>query len=305
MKCQKHNVEELVNNRNTGIEYEYGIACALMTEEQYYDFFKSVISGHKYEKIIVDICKSAKLTLAPLIEGIDCKEKRYISLVSTQNDSLGPSDVLVCCNNEIEFGISVKKGNINNWNPSSKHFIDKASISSFRHKYNTYYLPKYIQDMHSRFGKCETVKGTKNTWSRKRSEVTDAFIDLIREKVIKNWYLKSTIEKQEIVDSGYQLFSPIDYYVINIKGSNNKCKLSSPKPALYSVEDLTLEKYKESYVAFKVEGKTIVKLQVKFNNGFLEKVKSKAPSKTIHSFKIDTIYFKNGDPFGSWNFNIL
>ncbi len=305
MKCPENDIKKLIDNCNTGIEYEYGVACALMTGKQYTYFFNHVVSNHLYKDTIIEICNSATGTLAPIIENMDCKEERYISF-ATQDDSLGPSDILVCCNNEIEFGISVKYGNINNWNPSSRWFIDEAEIPKLRNEYAKA-KPKYIKDMQSNYGECKTVEGTRNTWSRKRSKVTDAFIDLIREKVIENWSLKSETKKQDIINGGYQLYSPIDYYVMQIKGANNKCKISSPKPAFFSVQDIKLNKCENSghFVCFEVHGKTIVKLQVKFNNGFLQKIINNDPINTRGSFLIDEIYFKDGDPFGSYNFNIL
>jgi hypothetical protein len=156
--------------------------------------------------------------------------------------------------------------------------------------------------MENKFGRCKTIEGTRNTWSRQRSKITDEFIDLIRTEVIDEWSTKNIEEREGIVGNGFQVYSPIDYYVINIK-SDYSFKLSEPHKANYfSVDDITLEKYGTSYVAFKIHNKIIVKLQVKFNNGFIEKVKK--TSVGGKSFKIGDIIFKIGDPFGSWNFNI-
>ena len=303
MECPKHTTKQLVNNNNTGVEYEYGVACALMTKEQYSIFLERVVNSHTYKDTIIDIGNSIQKKIEHLTSNLSCnKEDCYISLASTQDDSLGPSDVLVCCNDNIEFGISVKFSNTNNWNPSSRNFISEESISSLKKQYKKIYLPKYIEDMENKFGRCKTIEGTRNTWSRQRSKITDEFIDLIRTEVIDEWSTKNIEEREGIVGNGFQVSSPIDYYVINIK-SDYSFKLSEPHKANYfSVDDITLEKYGTSYVAFKIHNKIIVKLQVKFNNGFIEKVKK--TSVGGKSFKIGDIIFKIGDPFGSWNFNI-
>ena len=232
------------------------------------------------------------------LKYLDEKNNRYISFAPTQNDSLGPSDILVCNNKEILFGISIKFANSNNWNPSAKNFLDNSIIKKLKLIYVKDYLPKYKHDMRSRFGECKLIKGSRNTWSRKRSSVTDDFIDLIRDEFITSWENKDLSERKLILNKGFHVNSPLKYYVIEI-GSKD-WKLSDPKP-ISEIQDIYLEKYKTSYVAFKVGNKILVKLQIKFNNGFIEKTESSQNNK----FKIDDIYFKNGDPFGSWNFNIF
>jgi len=299
MKCPRHNVEELVNNRNTGIEFEYGVALALMTEVQALKFEDKILKNHPYKDRIINIGKSTKASLTNLIDEISC-EDHYVSLAATQNDTLGCSDVLICCNEEIKFGISVKFNNTNNWNPSSRYFLSNKSIDDLRTQYKKIYLPKYIADMRRQFGKCKTIEGTRNTWSRKRSDVTDEFIDLIRDEVIDSWNNKTIEEKEKIVRDGFQVYSPVDYYIVNVR-PDLSLTLSKPyKADHFSIDSITLNKHKKSFVSFEVDGKIIVKLQVKFNNGFLEK----ARNETLSTFKIDEILFKEGDPFGSWNFNI-
>jgi hypothetical protein len=299
MKCPKHADERLINNLNTGIEYEYGIALALMTKVQSAEFLERVVKNHPYKDTIISIGEATEPGLAHLIDEIDC-EDHYVSLAATQDDKLGCSDVLICCSREIKFGISVKFSNTNNWNPSSRNFIDNNSIYELKKQYQDKYLPEYITDMRSKFGSCRTIEGTKNTWSRKRSSVTDNFIDLIRDKVIDNWDKKTAKDKENIIGSGFQVYSPLDYYVVNIK-QDLSFTLSKPYEANhFSIDDIVLKKHKTSFVSFEIDGKIIVKLQVKFNNGFIEKTSKKSSS----TFMIDEILFKKGDPFGSWNFNV-
>ena len=299
MFCPRHSSQELLNNYNTGIEYEFGVGMALMSDAQCNDFFNRVVSCHVKRSIIENVYENSLKTFSKLLYERGIPQDRYVSFASTQIDNLGPSDVLVCNNEEIQFGVSVKYSNANNWNPSSRNFLKNSDIYELRQQYENIFLQKFIEDMRFRYGRCEKVKGSKNSWSRKRSIVTDEFIDLIRDKVISNWLEMSSDEKQTIFDKGYHINSPIEYYVSEVTEFN--CKLSEPKPFNFHVNDIYLVKDGTSYVAFKVSDRTLVKLQVKFNNGFLEK--AKGPQN--NTFKIDEIIFKRGDPFGSWNFNIL
>lgn len=298
MFCPLNDFDTLKLNRNTGIEYEFGVGMALMIKSQYDDFLKYIVQDHPKKNKVIEVYNITKNILSKELKYLDEKNNRYISFAPTQNDSLGPSDILVCNNKEILFGISIKFANSNNWNPSAKNFLDNSIIKKLKLIYVKDYLPKYKHDMRSRFGECKLIKGSRNTWSRKRSSVTDDFIDLIRDEFITSWENKDLSERKLILNKGFHVNSPLIYYVIEI-GSKD-WKLSDPKP-ISEIQDIYLEKYKTSYVAFKVGNKILVKLQIKFNNGFIEKTESSQNNK----FKIDDIYFKNGDPFGSWNFNIF
>ena len=118
MFCPKHSYIDLLNNYNTGIEYEYGIGLALMSNTQFNDFFNEVVSSHSKRDVIENVYRISSRTFSNLFQEARIPKDRYVSFASTQNDDLGPSDVLVCNNEEIKFGISVKYANANNWNPS-------------------------------------------------------------------------------------------------------------------------------------------------------------------------------------------
>ena len=298
MFCPLNDLDSLKLNHNTGIEYEFGVGMALMLKSQYDDFLKNIVQDHPKKNKVMETYNITKDILSKKLTNLEAMKNRYISFSPTQNDSLGPSDILVCNNKEILFGISIKHTNSNNWNPSAKNFLDSEIIKKLKLIYIKDYRPRYIQDMRSRFGQCKLIKGTRNTWSRKRSSVTDDFIDLIRDELITSWENKDLSERKLILNKGFHVNSPLKYYVIEIRKKD--CRLSDPKP-ISEIKDIYLEKYETSYVAFKVDDKILVKLQIKFNNGFIEKTESSNNNK----FKIDDIYFKNGDPFGSWNFNIF
>ena len=268
MFCPLNDFDTLKLNRNTGIEYEFGVGMALMIKSQYDDFLKYIVQDHPKKNKVIEVYNITKNILSKELKYLGEKNNRYISFAPTQNDSLGPSDILVCNNKEILFGISIKFANSNNWNPSAKNFLDNSIIKKLKLIYVKDYLPKYKHDMRSRFGECKLIKGSRNTWSRKRSSVTDDFIDLIRDEFITSWENKDLSERKLILNKGFHVNSPLKYYVIEI--GRKDYRLSDPKP-ISEIQDIYLEKYETSYVAFKVDDKILVKLQIKFNNVFIEK----------------------------------
>jgi len=62
---------------------------------------------------------------------------------------------------------------------------------------------------------------------------------------------------------------------------------------------VTVRKYQTSYVAFYLENRMVGHMQVKFNNGFVEKCKKKNPDLTCEGVKMSY-----GQPFSSWNFSV-
>lgn len=64
-------------------------------------------------------------------------------------------------------------------------------------------------------------------------------------------------------------------------------------------ENIELIKEATSFIGFKTNNVLFAKMQVKFNNGILEKSKGKKCD-----FTMDGYSMKIGDPFGSWNFSI-
>jgi hypothetical protein len=86
----------------------------------------------------------------------------------------------------------------------------------------------------------------------------------------------------------------------DIQSSENRIKRSNQSPIKKFIpEDVTLTKEATSFIGFRTNGILFAKMQVKFNNGILEKAKGNS-----FDFLNDGIRMKKGDPFGSWNFNI-
>ena len=222
MFCPLNDFDSLKLNHNTGIEYEFGVGMALMLKSQYNDFLKNIVQDHPKKNKVMETYNITKDILSKKLTNLEAMNNRYISFAPTQNDRLGPSDILVCNNKEILFGISIKYTNSNNWNPSAKNFLDSEIIKKLKLIYIKDYRPRYIQDMRSRFGQCKLIKGTRNTWSRKRSSVTDDFIDLIRDELITSWENKDLSERKLILNKGFsQILSASIFSTIgksNFKG---------------------------------------------------------------------------------------
>ena len=68
---------------------------------------------------------------------------------------------------------------------------------------------------------------------------------------------------------------------------------------VWNADLVTIKKYQSSFVALYSEDSLIGKIQVKFNNGIVER-----GTQNNYDHFIDGIYMKNGQPFSSWNFGL-
>ena len=216
----------------------------------------------------------------------------------TQNDDVGPSDLvmMVRTSNGIttRLGISIKFANTCTLNATGRKFLSESQISELRAQLPVY-TKAYVEEMSNQYGHAQN-------WFRKRkpSLTTDKFVDLIRDAIIINWSLKSADEKVSILKEAYQETSPIDYWVYTYTATS--CELN-PAPYKISPVDMpmvTLGKYQTSYIGFYLYNQLIGKMQVKFNNGFVEKNKKAYPD-----FVVDDIEMAYGQPFTSWNFCLV
>jgi hypothetical protein len=142
------------------------------------------------------------------------------------------------------------------------------------------------------------TNGHVSNWFRQRkfstTKYSNAIIDFIRDKVIDCWY-NGDINKQSIINKLYQTDSPIDYEIW--KFTKKKLKvLEKPKNDI-SANNIDVAKYRGSYIGFYNDENLICKMQVKFNNGILER----ATPETKDVICVDDVYMKMGDAFGSWN----
>ncbi len=290
-------IQELINNKNTGIEYEYALYyCLLSSEER--RMFKSIIIDNHYKKTEIEQLISTT-DISRIIRELDNRDLKIDSCtIETQNDAIGPSDIVMNLVNiitgvESVIGISVKYQNSCTLNTKGKMFISEDDIAELRDEQQLY-SALYIKEMREKFGKTEK-------WFRKRrySRVTDKFIDLLRDKVIANW---ATLEnKESVIRKLFQMDSPIDYWVYEYKQNNtHTLYVNPPKINLSKANEIRVKKYETSYVAFFLEDRMVGKMQVKFNNGILEKCKNGKPD-----FTVEGIEMSMGAPFSSWNFSVI
>lgn len=283
---------EWSNNNNVGVEYEFALYYLLLDKEFQDTFNKLTILNHIKKDKILQIIENHRDNVYQQIENDIYSSYKYVYL-ATQDDTVGPSDIVLYENNDGTgnvLGLSVKYNNSCNVNMSSQYFlrdIDKKELKRFQKEQTNKHIQYQID-----------TRGHAINWFRQRKYSTtpysNACIDAIRDRVIYRWY-NGGINKQSIIDKLYQTDSPINYEVW--KFTKKKLKVLEKPNIAVSACDIDVGKYKGSYVGFYNNGNLICKMQVKFNNGILER----ATPDTKDVICIDDIYMKMGDAFGSWN----
>ena len=317
MKFKQHSIAKLISNKNPGIEHEIAVAFHLMGKKQKEDegFYSNVVMKHPESTRIIDSIENLKkhseeVDWPDIFAKFRNEESYYVSLAASQDDDLGPADVLICCFDEIQFGVSVKFENKNNWNPSGrKHFIDQNDKEEFEQLYEQKYLQLYLSYMEETYGKCEHNKDSpkhRTNWCRiNNNPITDEYIDPIRDRVITRWNEKKQQEKIDILNKAGHVDVPIDYFILFLY--KKKCaEISRPRSGLKNTDDIHIEKYGNSSLCFYINGELTDKLQVKANCGFIERAKKKDGTlkKVRNSFTVNDIEWGHGEFFGSWDWTV-
>ena len=288
-------LNEIETNINTGVEYEIALFAKLI-EKSSTDYAKVINSINKrYDSL--KVLQIMKMTDIQAI--LNELKKKNLTLrdatFETQNDEVGPADIVMVVkdsnNNQSRIGLSVKYANTCTLNVTGKNFITEYQISNLRSQLPSY-TKKYIEEMASLYG------GVDN-WFRKRkpSKITDAFIDLIRDAVIENW--PNIKNKEQLLKNLFHNDSPIPFWVVTYVKKGYELKTVPQTIDVSKAKDVTVRKYQTSYVAFYLENRMVGHMQVKFNNGFVEKCKKKHPDITCEGVKMSF-----GQPFSSWNFSV-
>jgi len=297
----KHDHDKLIKNSNTGIEYEFAIAYLLMNPSQQTIFLNEVINHHQKTAKILDVIEAIDEKI--LLIGTQWKKlpDYYVSLKTTQDDTLGgPADVLLCSGKDtIHQGISIKFNNGNTWSPSGRHFLCDVTISNLMMEYRTHYIPLHLQHMGEEHGACTYLENShRTTYDRKRSKITDLFIDKIRNEVILAWGEKSLEDKLEILKLGYHEYVDIDCSILTLK-KNGTYKMEEMQMIPKTINDIELVKRNTSQIEFVVDGITMGIMQVKPNGGFIQRDGKR------NSFVVGECNYGEGDLFGSWNFEVV
>ncbi len=289
-------IEYLIQNNNTGIEYEYALLYLLINDSTQKSRFESlVIQAHqKRTKILSIIQKTHIINLKDILATHNFKN--YDVFIATQNDELGPSDIIL--KNELDnvLGLSVKYENNCSLNISSRYFLSDKSINK-GYELLEDACTNYINEMKVNYGDV-------NKWFRtnKRSIHTDKFISSIVQMVLSDWELKSPDEKDQLLKKLMHAGSSIDFWIIKFSKKSSGFFLEVDTNPVTTINHalVTLTQETSSYVGFKINQDLFGKMQVKFNNGILEKPKGK-----VFDYEENGLKMKKGDPFGSWNFSII
>lgn len=282
-------------NLNTGIEYEIALYYKLLTDQEEKQQLRNAINKRNDSSKINSIIE--KYDVSIIEDELQSREFTLENVsLETQNDNIGPADILLQLHSSKEntlfsLGISVKYNNSCNLNVTGREFLNEKQIEDLRQKLEKIYVPQFIQEMNSKHGNVQK-------WFRKRkkSETTCQFIDLIRTEIINNW---PHVNKSQVLSKLYQSNSPIDFWTVTYKRNKTiELKTHHDLINLEQADKIELSKHRTSYVDFKLNGKIIGRMQVKFNNGFLEKG-------TTEDLCIDGILMRIGQPFTSWNFNLI
>lgn len=292
IKNFKNHCVEWSNNNNVGVEYEFALFYLLLDNEFQLIFKDLTILKHPKKDKILQIIENQKTNIYQQITNTYYTLYKYVYL-ATQDDTVGPSDIVLYENSNKTgniLGLSVKYNNGCNVNMSSSYFLtqdDKIELKNIQ-KEQTY---KHIEYQIN-------TKGNVINWFRQRkcstTPYSNACIDAIRERTIHRWY-NGDVDKQSVIDKLYQTDSPINYEVW--KFTKKKLKVLDKPNITIGVDDITVDKYRGSYIGFYNNDNLICKMQVKFNNGILER----ANPETKDVICIDGVYMKMGDAFGSWN----
>lgn len=288
-------LSEITNNINTGVEYEIALFYKLLKNnvEEQSQVENAFLRRHDSSKIQSIISQ----TDISIIERV-LKRKGLIlcdASFETQDDSVGPSDIIMIVKNENgiteKIGLSVKYSNTCTLNVTGRNFITDEQISKLKAEL-PYYSKLYIEEMNSSYGDVDN-------WFRKRkpSKTTDAYIDLIRDAVIENW--PHINNKVALLSECFHSDSPITFWVVTYQKKGFDLQTTPQTIEVRRANDVIVKKYQTSYVAFYLDGRMIAHMQVKFNNGFIEKCKKKKADIIEQGVRMSY-----GQPFSSWNFSV-
>lgn len=291
-----HNtLNEITSNINTGVEYEIALFYKLLEnnpaeQKQVMSAIQSRYDAAKVKSIITYTDTNI------ILSSLNKRGLEYVDAAfETQNDEVGPADIVLITKDnsskQVKIGLSVKYANTCTLNVTGRNFITDSQISELRAK-----LPNYTQDY---INEMTATYGDVSKWFRMRkpSRVTDAYIDLIRDAVISNW--KNVHNKTSLLSALFHSDSPIEFWVVTYTNTGYTLKTKPQTIDMRRAGDVTVGKYQTSYVAFYLDGVMVGHMQVKFNNGFVEKCKKINPDVVCQGVKM-----AYGQPFSSWNFSV-
>ncbi len=288
-----HTLSEIRENRNTGVEYEIAMFYQLLNNDNERQLVEKAINQRHDADKIREIASRTNITAI-----LNSLKERDLTLLDvsfeTQEDRVGPSDVVMHLADGSGYkqmiGLSIKYANSCSMNITGRNFITDDQIAVLRSMLPQY-TQKFLTDMSERFGRIEN-------WlhSRKKSPVTDEYIDLIRDAVIENW--SNVEDKAKLLSLMFHKDSPIEFWVATYRKRGYKLQTEPPTVDKSRADEVYLRKHEGSFIDFYLCEKLIGRMQVKFNNGFVEKCNKKIADLVWEGKEIAF-----GHPFSSWNFS--
>lgn len=282
-------LNEIQHNSNTGVEYEIALFYTLLKDTcEKTAVLNAIRLRHDADNIMQII---GKTDIFGIDRALAAQQRSYSDCsFETQNDQVGPADIVLYLTCGQQLGLSVKFANTCTLNVTGMRFITKQQKDQLQKQLKAY-TTLYIQEMQQGYGNA-------TNWFRKRkpSKTTDDFIDLIRDAVIDNW--NNIPDIVQLLQSLYHADSPIPYWVVEYTHTGIQLTTTPTTIAADQAQRVTLQKYQTSFIAFYLDGQRIGHMQVKFNNGFVERCKKAKPD-----FTVDGIPMAYGKPFSSWNFS--
>lgn len=292
---------EIETNTNTGVEYEIALFYKLISnnsdeQSQVKKAIRKRLDSDKVEEII-SYTNTSKILTALRERGLTLKDASF----ETQNDEVGPADVVLFAEDKAgkthRIGLSIKFANTCTLNVTGRKFITDEQIKVLKEKYITKYIPEFKVYMKATYGHAEN-------WHRKQHPITERMIDEIRDAVILNW--PKVKNKVELMKNLFHDTSPIEFWVVNYSRTDYALKTKPSTIDMSRANEVVVKKYQTSYVAFYVDDVRVGRMQVKFNNGFVESNFNHKGlrKKQTCDFVVDGLEFIYGQPFGSWNFSV-
>lgn len=309
------------------VEYEIGLFLCLLTNPDEIEAVINAASTREDYKKILGIANNANKEAILNILSYAGMSLLDVSFES-QNDEVGPADVVVYASNRHgenkKIGLSVKYDNDVICNYTGRDILTEEQISNLQEQLPAF-ADRYLNEMIERFGSFEEWYRIRFETNQKiASEVTNEYIDLVRDAVVDRWAIMSQEEKDEFLYKVYRTDSPLDYWIYSFQKKGKFILCTNPPYIRRSAYPrVTIERIAGQYLGFFLDGQLLGKTQVKFNNGIFERYTSKPYKDAIEAgdnelansifaryaaqgkgIMVEGKPLKYGVPFTSWNFEI-
>lgn len=309
------------------VEYEIGLFLCLLTNPDEIEAVINAASTREDYKKILGIANNANKEAILNILSYAGMSLQDVSFES-QNDEVGPADVVVYASNRHgenkKIGLSVKYDNDVICNYTGRDILTEEQISNLQEQLPAF-ANRYLNEMTERFGSFEEWYRIRFETNQKiASDVTNEYIDLVRDAVVDRWAIMSQEEKDEFLYKVYRTDSPLDYWIYSFQKKGKFILCTNPPYIRRSAYPrVTIEKIAGQYLGFFLDGQLLGKTQVKFNNGIFERYTSKPYKDAIEAgnnelansifaryaaqgkgIMVEGKPLKYGGPFTSWNFEI-